>query len=125
MGFKRYHDGRGPFAFDAQGLTTVLQSGIKFNNLGSSVVMDPCPYPDWVYHRYQAAGIRVLKQPAEDLDWHLEGTQIGPFDVALIYNCLQHTINPEKIIRNAIEAFESFMSSSGSTYPPMTDTPIS
>ena len=109
MGFKRYHDGRGPFAFDAQGKSFIDIGGgpssalLKFNNLGASVVMDPCPYPEWVYHRYQAAGITVLRTPAEDLNWPLEGSKVGLFDVALIYNCLQHTIDPEKIVRNAIK----------------------
>ena len=107
MGFRKYHDGRGPFAFDAKGKSFIDIGGgpcsalLKFNNLGQSAVMDPCLYPDWVYYRYRAAGITVLRQPAEDLNWPLEGSRVGLFDVALIYNCLQHTIDPERIIRNA------------------------
>lgn len=104
MGFRTYHDGNSPFAFEGSwksfidigaGPSSVL---LKFNDLGPSVVVDPLEYPDWVYERYRLAGLEVWKRPGE----HLNETQ-GHFDVALIYNCLQHTRDPELIIHNAFK----------------------
>ena len=60
------------------------------------VVIDPCPYPDWVKERYAAHGITSIREPAED---YLAGAPDDTYDVALIYNVLQHTMDPEKICR--------------------------
>lgn len=62
---------------------------------GKRTVIDPCNYPAWIEARYKELGIEYYKIPAEDL----EPTHI--YDYALIYNCLQHTIDPKKIIENA------------------------
>jgi 2-polyprenyl-3-methyl-5-hydroxy-6-metoxy-1,4-benzoquinol methylase len=60
------------------------------------VGVDPCDYPKWVEMRYQAVNVELLKIPAEELNTN------EVFDEALIYNCLQHTINPRKIIENVL-----------------------
>lgn len=59
-------------------------------------VVDPCTYPNWTKVRYQECGIELYQLPAEEIN---EG--LGTWDIALIYNCLQHTINPQAIIENA------------------------
>jgi 2-polyprenyl-3-methyl-5-hydroxy-6-metoxy-1,4-benzoquinol methylase len=62
------------------------------------VVQDPCEYPDWVMERYATAGITYLRYPGEQ---RLE--PVDPFDEVWIYNVLQHTEDPETIIKNALE----------------------
>jgi hypothetical protein len=76
------------------GPTSIL---LKCNGLKKGAVIDPCPYPKWVIERYKEA----------EIDYHItkaENNIFGPnyiFDEAWIYNVLQHTDNPEKIIKNA------------------------
>lgn len=60
----------------------------------SGVVVDPCDYPAWTVDRYKAGNIQVIKKPAEEF----QPEEI--FDLILCYNVLQHTINPERIIKN-------------------------
>ncbi len=67
---------------------------LKCRELGSSVVVDPGAYPGWVRARYDCAGIEWVQAPAE-------GYCTGSYDEAWIYNCLQHTIDPQRIIANA------------------------
>jgi hypothetical protein len=66
---------------------------LKGVNMTKPTVVDPCEFPDWIYARYNAAGIRCIKTKAEDYC-------DDQYDVGLIYNCLQHTDNPKKIIEN-------------------------
>jgi len=64
-------------------------------------VVDPCNYPDWVRSRYEQCGITFISATGEQLSSeHLASPNV-PYDIALIYNCLQHTIDPKKIIENA------------------------
>jgi|688.fasta_scaffold15108_8 hypothetical protein len=66
------------------------------SNAGLKVGIDPCPYPDWVMMRYESANVSIRQEPAESFSSdHI-------FDEALIYNCLQHTIDPQKIIENVL-----------------------
>jgi len=60
------------------------------------VVVDPCPYPDWVAARYDAHGLAYVREPAED---YLSGAPDGTYDVAFPYNVLQHTLSPQLICR--------------------------
>lgn len=71
------------------GPVSLLLKGI---NLKGTVV-DPLDIPQWCKDRYKAAGIEFIQQKAED---YCE----GHYDIGLIYNCLQHTENPKKIIEN-------------------------
>ena len=66
------------------------------SSVGSGTVVDPCNYPDWVGHRYAAHKITYVRAAAED---YLPKQDSKKFDLALIYNVLQHTIDPELIIR--------------------------
>lgn len=68
---------------------------LKCENLGSSMVVDPCPYPAWVGERYDAVGIDYLQAPAENL------AHLGSFDEAWIYNVLQHVEDPRRVIKTA------------------------
>jgi SAM-dependent methyltransferase len=71
---------------------------LKTTNLGKGLVVDPLLYPQWTYARYDAKKIDCLVIRGEDF--------IGndKFDEAWIYNCLQHTDDPELIIQNAKRA---------------------
>ncbi len=60
------------------------------------VVVDPCPYPGWVSDRYALHNIMHRRELAED---ELPRFSDDAFDVALIYNVLQHTLSPEDILR--------------------------
>lgn len=70
---------------------------LKCENYGNAVVADPCDYPDWVGQRYRESGIEYYRVKGEDLDTTFDKV----FDEVWIYNCLQHTEDPLKIIRNA------------------------
>lgn len=72
---------------------------LKTKNKGDCLVVDPCDYPDWVKERYDYCDIRYSKQPAENILTEGFGSKV--FDCCWIYNVLQHTIDPEKIIQNA------------------------
>ncbi len=58
------------------------------------VVVDPLPIADWCLGRYAAAGIEVLPVRGEDLGE-------GGWDENWLYNVLQHTEDPEAVLRNA------------------------
>lgn len=70
---------------------------LKSYNYNSPLVVDPTRYPDWVYDRYKVAGISAIVGRGEDIDRR-------GFDETWIYNVLQHTDDPEKIIHNARKA---------------------
>jgi hypothetical protein len=61
------------------------------------IVVDPCEYPEWVAVRYKEAGIEYLRMKAEDYRYPKD------FDEIWIYNCLQHTDKPKKIVTEALK----------------------
>lgn len=63
---------------------------------GGLTVVDPGAYPAWTMERYKTAGIRYVQEPAEDFS-----DPFRIYDLCLMYNVLQHTIDPEAIIRVA------------------------
>lgn len=71
---------------------------LKSKNYSKAVALDPLMdrFPAWVRERYKSVGIEPLALPAEEID----PTQ--KFDEVLIYNVLQHTIDPELIIQKAL-----------------------
>lgn len=88
--------------YDLQG-KSVLDIGagpysmlLKTINGGDLVALDPCTYPDWTKERYKTHGIKVLNMPAEKIN-----TVAKKYDEVWIYNCLQHTISPEEILKRA------------------------
>lgn len=74
---------------------------LKTHNGGRKVVIDPCSYPHWVEVRYAAADIEYIQEAGEHIDEVRAITEGERFDEAWIYNVLQHTDDPEKIIQNA------------------------
>lgn len=66
---------------------------LKCENVKGTVV-DPCDYPKWVERRYKEVGIEYIKMKGEDI-------KDGEYEECWIYNCLQHTEDPKKIIDNA------------------------
>jgi len=99
IGLKTFHDGKSPFNFDLQGESVLDVGGgpvsllLKCYNV-KGTVLDPCDYPAWIAHRYQLAEIAVLKQKAEDVVVN----QV--YDEVWIYNVLQHTEDPQRVIQN-------------------------
>jgi hypothetical protein len=59
------------------------------------ISIDPCPYPEWVKMRYSAADVLFKNSKAEDMEFD------DIIDECIIYNCLQHTEDPELIIKKA------------------------
>lgn len=107
MGFQCITTGRSAHAFDGAGRSFVDFGGgptsvlLKFTNALERVVVDPAPLPPWVKDRYETAGVRLIQLAAEDIaDQPKVGWLTEPSDVGLLYNCLQHTRDPEKVVRN-------------------------
>lgn len=107
MGIHFTPDERGPYSIDLHGLSVLDIGGgpasllLKAINPGKLVVADPCEYPNWVEQRYKAHGVGYIRAMGEDL-----GKTVfkDKFDEVWMYNVLQHTDNPGKIIKNALNA---------------------
>lgn len=107
MGFPEVGDWRaGAFGWPAMGQSIVDIGGgpvsvlLKMFDRGHSLVVDPGEYPEWVTDRYFAAEIGYHHARGECWADPLGRT----YDLALIYNCLQHTDDPEEVIATAREA---------------------
>ena len=70
---------------------------LKCYNTETLMVVDPLIYPTWVRDRYMQCGILYCQNKGEE--FRAEG-----YDEVWIYNCLQHTDDPERIIKNAQQA---------------------
>ena len=70
---------------------------LKTINLKSGKVVDPIEYPLWTRSRYLMKKIQIEVNPGENV-------RDTGFDEVWIYNCMQHAIDPEKIIANAKKA---------------------
>lgn len=68
---------------------------LKTFNLGRGVVVEPMKMPPLAAYRYAYANIGVSQQPAEEL------TSSSVWDEVWIYNVLQHTFDPVKILATA------------------------
>lgn len=106
MGLQIYDDGNSPFNIKSPANRIIdIGSGpvsmlLKVDQMGPGfvrVAADPCDYPEWIKGRYTAAGILYEKVKGEDLIDGWEKT----FDEAWVYNVLQHTEDPEKVISRA------------------------
>jgi hypothetical protein len=75
------------------GPTSVL---LKAENLSRGLIVDPGKYPDWVIARYKHAQLDYDCIPGEEVS-HAHGT----FDLALLYNCLQHVFDPGLVVHQA------------------------
>jgi 2-polyprenyl-3-methyl-5-hydroxy-6-metoxy-1,4-benzoquinol methylase len=102
MGLKIEANNKTPFNFDLKGVSVLDIGGgpysllLKCYNFTQAIVADPCDYPEWVYSRYTAKKINFMVVPAEELPLNEK------YDMVLIYNVLQHTKNPEEIIKRAL-----------------------
>ena len=104
MGLRPIWECAHPPTFDLEGRSVIDIGGgpvsllLKCINRGRSVVADPAPWPAWVVQRYQECGIEF---------WAMEGESESitgySFDEAWIYNVLQHTADPRRVIANARE----------------------
>jgi glycosyltransferase involved in cell wall biosynthesis len=88
------------YSFDVEGKSILDIGGgptsmlLKTTNLKKGKVIDPIEYPKWTVERYNSKNIEVLIDIAENAN------EKG-WDEVWIYNCLQHVIDPQKIIENA------------------------
>jgi 2-polyprenyl-3-methyl-5-hydroxy-6-metoxy-1,4-benzoquinol methylase len=94
-----YYDLAGKSVLDIGGGPTSML--LKCHSGGLRVVVDPCRYPDWVRTRYEVAGITYVVERGEDIDGIDQVVNAPRFDEAWIYNVLQHTDDPERIVRHA------------------------
>lgn len=98
MGLQQDH-----FSFNVFGKTILDIGGgptsmlLKTKNLKSGLVCDPLNYPHWTTLRYLEKNINVKVIRGEDV------VEEG-WNEVWIYNCLQHTDDPAKIISNALKA---------------------
>lgn len=74
---------------------------LKTDNLIEGKVWDPIQYPQWTIDRYSCKNISVCHRYGEELD------ETG-WDEVWLYNCLQHTHDPSKIIQNCLKAGDTF-----------------
>lgn len=101
MGLEIFKTDRSPYNinFNYKGVLDIgggpVSMLLKGYNFSFACVADPCSFPDWVAKRYEAAGIHYMKKPAEELLFKRE------WDEVLIYNVLQHTIDPKRVLDNA------------------------
>jgi 2-polyprenyl-3-methyl-5-hydroxy-6-metoxy-1,4-benzoquinol methylase len=107
MGLKQTHNNKTPYIFKLGGISVLDIGGgpysllLKCEDFSEAIVADPCEYPEWVYMRYESAGIAHSSVVGEEID-SMIGFKI--FDEVWIYNVLQHTMSPETIIRKAFQA---------------------
>lgn len=101
MGLRFFHNQKSPYNIDMKGRSVVDIGGgpssllLKCVRLDDAMVIDPCPFPEWVEDRYTSAGIRYVIKKGEELGSHF-------WDEAWIYNCLQHTEDPSLVAANAL-----------------------
>ncbi len=99
-----YHNKKSPYNIDMDGKSVIDIGGgpvsllLKCSGLIRATVIDPLEVPHWVVIRYEEAGILLEQKPAEQLKADTR------YDEAWIYNCLQHTANPKKVVKNALSS---------------------
>jgi hypothetical protein len=112
MGIPEVVTWRSPVNYDFGGRSVIDIGGgpcsvlLKGENLKGGLVVDPGNYPSWVAACYDEAGIWQLQMEGEVFTGNgVPGTVSehwpNGFDLALIYNCLQHCSDPARIIANA------------------------
>lgn len=124
MELETFYDGRSPYNIDLCGRSILDIGGgpvsmlLKCVHGGTLTVIDPCSYPVWVEMRYGAANINYHRIKAEDFT--MPGQE---YSEAWIYNVLQHTVDPVKIIQNVkscakvIRIFEFIDAGTGPGHP--------
>lgn len=74
---------------------------LKTINLKRGRVYDPIEFPRWTIDRYNMKNIDVVVDYGENVNEN-------SWDEVWLYNCLQHTTDPNKIIQNAKNAGKVF-----------------
>ena len=104
MGLYRQYPSRWRWNFDLKGKSVLDIGGgpvsllLRCSNFSRAVVVDPCPFPDWVADRYKMGKVELVRQQAEEYEPPIR------FDEAWIYNVLQHVQDPEKVVAVARRA---------------------
>lgn len=102
MGLTFFHNGKSPYNIDTRGISIIdIGAGpasllLKCVGFLYAWAVDPIDFPKWVKDRYHKTMISFVNVKGEDLT-----ITARPFNEAWIYNVLQHTENPEKVIQNA------------------------
>ncbi len=99
-----------PYGYKASGSILDIGGGpvsllLKTTGYRSAKVQDPTNYPSWVYQRYIDHGIAISRTPGERMIGDLESLSwITPaqYDEVWVYNCLQHTEDPKRILDNVV-----------------------
>ncbi len=87
------YDARGKAILDIGGGPTSLL--LKCKNIGVGKVLDPGKFPSWTVERYLSKGITYERRRGEDL------RKAEMYDEVWIYNVLQHTEDPARLMKNA------------------------
>lgn len=75
---------------------------LKTRTTDTKTLIEPCKYPIWVYERYTAANVLVYNyMKGEDFPRYFRGGT--RWDECWIYNVLQHTDDPERVVKNALD----------------------
>jgi 2-polyprenyl-3-methyl-5-hydroxy-6-metoxy-1,4-benzoquinol methylase len=110
MGLTFTKDPKTPYNLDLQGKSILDIGGgaysllLKAVNFKRAVVAEPIDHPKWVIGRYESMGIEFWNIPGEELDKsnkYFLTRNLEVFDEVWIYNVLQHTLDPDKIVSNA------------------------
>lgn len=107
MGLEIIATNKSPYNIKADGLSILDIGGgpvsLLLKSLGASkmCVADPQKLPVWVFQRYVQKGIFYINAPGEALKQ--SGILNVQFDEVWIYNVLQHTIEPKRVIENALK----------------------
>ncbi len=99
VGYWWRHDLEGKSVLDIGGGPVSLL--LKSENGGRMDVIDPAPYPTWVWQRYKAHGVNLFQMRAEDFEPKFK------YDECWIYNVLQHVDSPGQVIATAQEASDT------------------
>lgn len=109
MGLIKTPTPKTPYVFDLEGKSVLDIGGgaysllLKCVNFRNSYVIDPLmdKYPSWVGYRYRMLDIMMLVSTGEEVTEQFPDGE--KFDEVWIYNVLEHTYDPKKIIENALE----------------------
>lgn len=106
MGIKFTPDAKTPYNIDIEGKSILDIGGgaysllLKASNFSRAIVAEPIDHPEWVMKRYEAANIKFWNIPGEEIAFPPEADPLDKYDEVWMYNVLQHTKDPEKIIQN-------------------------
>ena len=109
MGLEFTQTPKTPYNIDLAGINVLDIGGgaysllLKCTGYNMATVVDPLmdKHPSWVKDRYTSANILAIAATGEELTSEMFGGV--PFNEVWIYNVLEHTIDPKKLIDNALQ----------------------